>query len=351
MSHIDLKNLSLTIFGESHSPLVGGVITGLPAGFTIPMDEIMRDMNRRKPGQNRLSTQRREEDIPRVVSGVLDGVTTGAPLCVLIENTNQHSKDYSKLKELPRPSHSDYTAYVKYHGYNDIRGGGHFSGRLTAPIVFLGSLCKQLLKEKDIRICTHISELCGIKDKPLSSIQPDLEGKHFPAIDDKVAAEMAARIEMARDDLDSVGGIIECSVFGVPAGVGGPLFEGVEGKLSSLLYGVPAVKGVSFGTGFGFSSLTGSQANDPFYLDGDEIKTKTNHNGGVLGGITSGMPVNFQVCIKPTPSIYKEQDTVNLKTRKNEKLTVEGRHDPCILVRAVPVIECITAIGILDYFI
>ena len=240
---------------------------------------------------------------------------------------------------------------MKYHGYNDIRGGGHFSGRLTAPIVFLGSLCKQLLKEKDIRICTHIAELCGIKDKPLSSIQPDLEGKPFPAIDDKVAAEMAARIEMARDDLDSVGGIIECSVFGVPAGVGGPLFEGVEGKLSSLLYGVPAVKGVSFGTGFGFSSLTGSQANDPFYLDGDEIKTKTNHNGGVLGGITSGMPVNFQVCIKPTPSIYKEQDTVNLKTHKNEKLTVEGRHDPCILVRAVPVIECITAIGILDYFI
>lgn len=351
MSHIDLKNLSLTIFGESHSPMIGGVITGFPSGFPLPMEAILKDMNRRKPGQNRLSTQRREEDIPRVVSGILDGVTTGAPLCVLIENTNQHSKDYSKLKELPRPSHSDYTAFVKYSGFNDIRGGGHFSGRLTAPIVFLGSLCKQLLKEKGVAVSAHILELDSIRDRPLLEYLPSLAEKSFPAIDDKTGKEMIQRIEAARDNLDSVGGVIECAAFHMPAGLGGPLFEGMEGRLSSLLYGIPAVKGVEFGTGFGFSRQKGSEANDEFYMDNGQIKTYTNHNGGILGGITSGMPVNFKVCIKPTASIYKEQRTVNLKTGKNDKLSIEGRHDPCILVRAVPVIECITAIGMLDYLL
>ena len=351
MSQINLKNLSLTIFGESHSPAIGGVITGLPAGFKIPMEAIMADMNRRKPGQNRLSTQRKEDDIPKVISGILDGVTTGAPLCVLIENTNQHSKDYSRLKELPRPSHSDYTAFIKYNGYNDIRGGGHFSGRLTAPIVFLGSLCKQLLKDKGVHINAHILELNGIQDRPLEDYLPDLAQKRFPAIDDAAAKAMIGRIESAREELDSVGGIIECAAFHMPAGMGGPLFEGVEGRLSSLLYGIPAVKGVEFGVGFGFSGQKGSEANDEFYMENGQVKTYTNHNGGILGGITSGMPVCFKVCLKPTPSIYKEQRTVNLKTGENAKLEIEGRHDPCILVRAVPVVECITAIGMLDYLL
>lgn len=351
MSQINLKNLSLTIFGESHSPAIGGVITGLPAGFEIPMEAIMEDMNRRKPGQNRLSTQRREDDLPKVISGVLDGVTTGAPLCVLIENTNQHSKDYSRLKELPRPSHSDYTAFVKYNGCNDIRGGGHFSGRLTAPIVFLGSLCKQLLKAKGVQINAHILELNGIQDSPLTDYLPGLAQKSFPAIDDEAGKAMIKRIESAREELDSVGGIIECAAFDMPAGVGGPLFEGVEGRLSSLLYGIPAVKGVEFGAGFGFSHQKGSEANDEFYMENGRVKTYTNHNGGILGGITSGMPVQFKVCLKPTPSIYKEQRTVNLRTGENAKLAIEGRHDPCVLVRAVPVIECVAAIGMLDYLL
>lgn len=348
MSHIDLKNLSLTIFGESHSPVIGGVITGFPAGFSLPEEEIQKDMNRRKPGQNNLSTQRKEEDIPKVVSGILNGVTTGAPLCVLIENTNAHSKDYSKLKDLPRPSHADYAAFVKYSGFNDIRGGGHFSGRLTAPLVFLGSLCKQLLKEKEIFVSAHILELDGVHDKPLEQFLPALAEKPFPVIDEEAGKKMMQRIALARDALDSVGGVIECSVFGTPAGIGGPLFEGMEGKLSSLLYGIPAVKGVSFGSGFSFSGQRGSEANDEFYMENGQVKTYTNHNGGILGGITNGMPVNVKVCMKPTPSIYREQRTVNLKTGKDDKLTIEGRHDPCILPRAVPVIECVTAIGMLD---
>ncbi len=351
MSHIDLNKISLTIFGESHSPMIGGVITGLPAGFVIPTDAIMEDMNRRKPGQNRFSTQRKEEDIPKVVSGIVDGVTTGAPLCVLIENTNQHSKDYSKLKETPRPSHSDYTAFVKYNGYNDIRGGGHFSGRLTAPIVFLGSLCKYLLQDKGVQINAHILELGGITDQPLEDYLPELSKKAFPTIDDAAGNAMIEKIDAARQDLDSIGGVIECAVFGMPAGFGGPLFEGVESKLSSLLYGIPAVKGVSFGAGFGFADKRGSQVNDAFYMENGQVKTYTNHNGGILGGITSGMPVNFKVCMKPTPSIYQEQKTVNLTTGENTTLSIQGRHDPCILVRAVPVIESIAAISMLDYLL
>ncbi len=351
MSHIDLKHLSLTIFGESHSPMIGGVITGFPAGFSIPTEAIMEDMNRRKPGQNGLSTQRKEEDIPRIVSGVLDGVTTGAPLCVLIENTNQHSKDYSGFKDTPRPSHSDYTAFVKYNGYNDIRGGGHFSGRLTAPIVFLGSLCKGLLWDKGVKLNAHILELGGITDQPLKDYLPELSKKEFPSIDDAIGSAMMEKINTVREELDSVGGVIECAVFHMPAGFGGPLFEGVEGKLSSLLYGIPGVKGVAFGAGFGFADKRGSQVNDPFYMENGQVKTYTNHNGGILGGITNGMPVNFKVCIKPTPSIYQEQKTVNLTTGENTTVTVTGRHDPCILVRAVPVIESITAIGMLDYLL
>ncbi len=351
MSHIDLKHLSLTIFGESHSPMVGGVITGIPAGIPLPMESIMEDMKRRKPGQNRFSTQRKEEDIPRVVSGTVDDVTTGAPLCVLIENTSQHSKDYAGLKDCPRPSHADYTAFIKYNGFNDIRGGGHFSGRLTAPIVFLGSLCKHILQEKGVQINAHILELGGVSDQPLEAFLPELPKKDFPVIDDTAAKEMMAKIDAARDALDSVGGVIECSVFGMPAGFGGPLFEGVEGKLSSLLYGIPAVKGVAFGTGFGFANSQGSRVNDAFYMEDGQVKTYTNHNGGILGGITTGMPVNFKVCIKPTPSIYREQKTVNLKTGENTALSIEGRHDPCILVRAVPIVESIAAIAMLDYLL
>ncbi len=351
MSHIDLTKLSLTIFGESHSPMIGGVLTGFPAGVSIPLDAILMNMNRRKPGQNRFSTQRREEDIPRIVSGVADGVTTGAPLCVLIENTNPHSKDYSQFRETPRPSHADYAASVKYNSFNDIRGGGHFSGRLTAPIVFLGSLCKQLLAEKGVYINAHIASLGGVQDTPLCEYEPELAKKAFPVIDDKAGEAMMQKIDEARMDKDSIGGLIECAVFGMPAGHGGPLFEGVEGRLSSLLYGIPAVKGVSFGAGFAFAEGRGSDWNDSFCMEEGQVKTLTNHSGGIQGGITNGMPVTFQVCMKPTPSIYREQNTVNLKTGENTTLSIEGRHDPCILVRAVPVVECITAMGLLDYLL
>ena len=354
MSHIDLKNLSLTIFGESHSPVIGGVITGLPAGFSLPEEEIRRDMNRRKPGQNNLSTQRKEEDTPKVVSGIVNGITTGAPLCVLIENTNAHSKDYSKLKDLPRPSHADYTAFVKYNGFNDIRGGGHFSGRLTAPLVFAGALCKLWLREQGITVGSHIQSIAQIQDMPFDDVEVTAEqldalrNAEYPVNNPRALEAMLAAIEEVREEQDSVGGVIECAAVGLPAGIGSPMLDSVESRLSSILFGVPAVKGVEFGAGFAFAALRGSHANDPFYEENGVVKTETNNNGGILGGITSGMPLIVRACIKPTPSIGMVQDTLNIRTGKVEPLSIHGRHDPCIVTRAAPVVEAACAVALAD---
>lgn len=348
------EKIKVSIFGESHGEAIGCVIDGLPSGVRLDMDKIYADMSRRAPGKDKFATPRLEKDIPHILSGTLDDVTTGAPLAMIIENTNTRSGDYGNLLTVPRPSHSDYPAYVKYNGFNDIRGGGHFSGRLTAPIVFAGAVAKQILEEKGIVIGAHISQVGNAFDKAFdknnvsSDLLKKLTSNNFSVIDDNAEEKMREEIESERMAQDSVGGIIECAVIGVPVGVGGNMFSTVESKLSSILFGVPAVKGVEFGEGFGFASMRGSQANDPYCVKDGKVAVKTNNNGGVLGGITTGAPIIFRVAIKPTPSISQPQQSVNLQTMEEETLVVKGRHDPCIVPRAVPVIEAAAALGILD---
>ena len=349
------NKIRLTVFGESHGPAIGAVLDGLPAGEELDPAGIAAQMARRAPGQDPTATQRKESDAPRVLSGLLDGKTTGAPLCAVIENTSQHSQDYDNLLCVPRPGHADYTAFLRYQGFNDVRGGGHFSGRLTAPIVFAGAVCRQILRRRGIRIGAHVLSIHGASDLPFDpvsipdSLLKDLSSRYFPTLSESAQAEMRAEIEKARRNLDSVGGVVECAVTGVPGGFGGPLTEGVESSLSSLLFGIPACKGVEFGAGFAAADLFGSENNDPLFLDAEgEIRTKTNRAGGILGGITNGMPLVFRAAFKPTPSIGKEQESVDLLTRTDAKLTVKGRHDPCIVPRAVPVVEAAAAIALLD---
>ena len=315
-----------TIFGESHGPAIGVTLEGVPAGLALDMDFIRSELARRAPGQNAMTTARKEADEPEILSGVFEGKTTGTPLCAVIFNTDTRSRDYAQLKNLPRPGHADYAGFVRYQGCNDYRGGGHFSGRLTAPLVFAGAVAKLILKEKGVAVTARISNVAGIAD-------PTPE-------------EMEAAILSAKADLDSVGGRIACAVTGLPAGLGAPDFGcNVEGIFSQYLFAVPAVKAVGFGLGTGFAEVRGSQANDPFYMDGGTVRTRTNHAGGINGGITNGMPVTFEVTIRPTPSIGREQDTVDLSTGADAKLSVTGRHDPCILPRAVPVIEAAAALA------
>lgn len=354
MSSVIGDKIKVSIFGESHGEAIGCVIDGLPAGVKLDMEEIYKDMARRAPGKDKTATPRLEKDIPHILSGVLNDVTTGAPLAMKIENTNTKSGDYANVALVPRPSHSDYPAFVKYDGNNDIRGGGHFSGRLTAPLVFAGAVAKQVLAQKGIVIGAHISQIGGVKDKAVdyNSITKDmlesLTSKAFSVIDDSVEAKMREEVEKARTSLDSVGGMIECFATGLPVGVGGNMFDTVEGKLSSILFGVPAVKGVQFGIGFDFASANASKVNDGYEIKDGKVSTITNNNGGVLGGMTSGAPLVLSVAIKPTPSISQPQSSVNLDTMKNETLEIHGRHDPCIVPRAVPVIESAVAIGLLD---
>lgn len=344
--------IELSLFGESHGQAIGIVIGNLPAGLTLDMDEIRRHMQRRAPGQNHFSTTRQETDDFEIVSGVLDGVTTGAPLCAMIKNQDQHSRDYSLLKECMRPGHSDYPAYIKYHGFNDVRGGGHFSGRLTAPLVFAGSIARQILAQKGIKIGAHILSVQDVKDNHFSQVSDELldilSKKSFPTLDDDQATLMQERIDHARMNQDSVGGSIECVMTHVPAGLGNPFFDSIESHLSSLLFSIPAVKSVSFGEDDDITLLLGSEANDVYYYDDKEVKTKTNHNGGITGGISNGMPILFQVGIKPTPSISKTQETINVKTQENTEISIQGRHDPCIVPRAVVVVESMAALAILD---
>lgn len=348
------NNIRISIFGESHGNAIGVNIDGLPSGFPVDMDKVMNEMARRAPGKSPLSTTRKEGDIPEILSGYFEGKTTGTPLCAIIRNSNTKSKDYSKLKSVMRPGHADYTGAIRYNGFNDYRGGGHFSGRITAPLVFAGAICRQILESKGIIISAHVSSIGSIKDKSFLDVELNEEliksfkGKELPLINSSLEEAMREEIINARMNMDSIGGTIECAVLGIDAGIGNPFFDSVESTLAHLIFSVPAVKGIEFGKGFDISKMKGSEANDEYYLDGKNIKTKTNNNGGILGGITNGMPIVFNVAIKPTASIFKEQDTVNIATMEETKLIIEGRHDPCIVQRALPVIEAVTAIGILE---
>lgn len=348
------SKIKLSIFGESHGNAIGITIDGLPAGFSIDMDKIMMEMARRAPGKSSLSTPRKESDIPEILSGYFEGKTTGTPLCAIIRNSNTKSKDYSKLKDVMRPGHSDYTGAVRYKGFNDYRGGGHFSGRITAPLVFAGAICKQILEVKGIIVSAHINSIGKIKDCSFleSDISDELlnsfKEKELPLINTKLEDEMRQEILSARSSGDSIGGTIECAILGVSPGIGDPFFDSVESTLAHLMFSVPAVKGIEFGKGFDISKMRGSEANDEYYLENGNIKTKTNNNGGILGGITNGMPIIFNVAIKPTASIFKEQKAVNIITMEETTLCIEGRHDPCIVQRALPVIEAVAAIGITE---
>lgn len=348
------SKIKLSIFGESHGNAIGITIDGLPAGFSIDMDKIMMEMSRRAPGKSSLSTPRKESDIPEILSGYFEGKTTGTPLCAIIRNSNTKSKDYSKLKDVMRPGHADYTGAVRYKGFNDYRGGGHFSGRITAPLVFAGAICKQILEVKGIIVSAHINSIGKIKDCSFleSDISDELlnsfKEKELPLINTKLEDEMRQEILSARSSGDSIGGTIECAILGVSPGIGDPFFDSVESTLAHLMFSVPAVKGIEFGKGFDISKMRGSEANDEYYLENGNIKTKTNNNGGILGGITNGMPIIFNVAIKPTASMFKEQNTVNIVTMEETTLCIEGRHDPCIVQRALPVIEAVAAIGITE---
>ncbi|WP_276818840.1 chorismate synthase [Mailhella massiliensis] len=341
-----------SLFGESHGPAIGIVLQGVPSGLELDMDFIGAEMARRAPGKSPLATARSEKDAVRIISGVFEGRTCGTPLCGIIENTDTRSRDYAATRYLARPGHADFTAHLRYQGFEDYRGGGHFSGRLTAPLVFAGAVAKLLLRQKGVEILARIKETAGVVDIPLDLARPDVEAlraagrKAFAVVDDTRGEAMQKVILEARAEGDSVGGVIECFALNLPAGRGGPDFDdNIETAIARHVFAVPAVKGLAFGSGFGFASMRGSEANDAF-LPGEGIHTRTNHNGGINGGISNGMPVVFSVIIKPTPSIGKEQDTVNMSTGEAARLVINGRHDPCILPRAVPVIEAACALAL-----
>ena len=348
------NNIKITIFGQSHSEAIGVVIDGLPAGFEINMEKIAEFMARRAPGQNSISTPRKEADEFKIISGVVDNITCGAPLCAIIENKNTRSGDYDKLKFIPRPSHSDFAAWAKHEGFNDIRGGGNFSGRMTAPLCFAGAVCMQMLEEKGIKIGAHIASIGKVKDKKFNPVAvdfADVQSKSFPVIDDEKGEMMINTILDAKENADSVGGTIECAIVGMPVGIGDPIFDGIENRISSAVFGIPAIKGIEFGSGFGGSELFGSENNDDFICENGDIRTVTNNHGGILGGISSGMPIVFRVAVKPTPSIGKKQQSVNVESLEKEELVIGGRHDPCIVPRAVPCIEAAAAVAIADYIL
>jgi len=340
------ENLKLSIFGQSHGPAIGMTLDGIPAGQPVDLEALQQFLNRRAPGQNAWSTPRKEEDRPEFLGGVLDGYTCGAPIAAVIYNKNTRSGDYDNLKSCPRPGHADYTAQIKYGGFQDAAGGGHFSGRLTAPLCIAGGLCKQWLEEMGIRIGAHIVKIGQMDGKYFDPVDPEFDkvGHIFPALSAEKAEQMQENITMAKENGDSIGGTIECAITGLPAGIGEPMFGGVESKISQIVYGIPAVKSITFGN----TADLGSENNDGFVCKNGVLGTLTNHCGGILGGITNGMPVIFSVSIKPTPSIAKAQQTVNMKTGEITMLEIKGRHDPCIVPRAVPVVEAAAAIAIYD---
>ena len=343
------ENLRLTIFGQSHSPAIGVTVEGLPAGFPIDMAALQAFLDRRAPGRNANSTSRREPDAPEFLSGLTGNVTCGAPLTAIIRNTNTRSGDYSELAYKPRPGHADYTAYVKYGESRDYAGGGHFSGRLTAPLCIVGGICLQLLEKEGITVRARIRSIADVEDN--APFTGSVACKPFPTVSDEAGDKMQQRIAEAKAACDSVGGVVECIVDGAPVGLGDPMFGGMENRIASALFGIPAVKGVEFGDGFEVAKLRGSENNDPFTVENGKVVTKTNHCGGILGGITNRQPVIVRAAFKPTPSIGIEQDTVDLRTMENAKLTVHGRHDPCIVHRAVPCVEAAVAIAVYDAFL
>lgn len=349
------NKLKITIFGESHGSCIGATIDGIEPGIKIDMDLIEKEMSRRAPGRDNLSTQRKEADKAEIISGFFNGYTTGAPLTVLIHNTDRRSKDYSDIKSIARPGHADYSANKKYNGFNDYRGSGHFSGRITAPLVFAGALAKQILKEKYIYIGSHIKSIGHIEDMKFSENDMNrytfarLNEQRIPLINEYLRQDMESLILEIKDNGDSLGGVIECAIVGMDAGIGSPFFESVESVLSSIIFSVPAVKGLEFGAGFDICKMKGSQANDQFYYDEDSnLKTRTNHNGGINGGITNSMPIIFRVAIKPTSSIAKMQTSIDMYKKENIDFKIDGRHDPIIVLRVLPVIEAVSAIAVLD---
>ena len=344
------NSVSVTIFGESHGSEIGVVLDGLAPGIQVKEDEIAEKLRLRRPSGS-ISTKRVEPDHFRIVSGVFNGATTGTPVCILIPNENTKSKDYSGTRSLARPGHADYTAYCKYHGFEDYRGGGHFSGRITAALVAAGAIALSALEGKGILIGTHIARCAGIPDRGFMDLQEDirnLSGTGFAVLDNEAAGKMREAMEQAAKEGDSVGGILETAVTGLPAGIGEPWFDSLESVLSHALFSIPAVKGVEFGDGFALSDLRGSDANDCFAVQDGRITTRTNHNGGINGGISNGMPLLFRCAVKPTPSIYKEQDTADFFTQTEKKIVISGRHDPAIVHRARIVADCVTALVLCD---
>ncbi len=348
------KYIKMQIFGESHGKAIGVVLDGIPHGITLDMESIALQMSRRAPGGDKTSTPRKEADIPEIISGVLDGVTTGAPLCAMIYNSNTRSADYSNLADTPRPSHADFPASVRFDGCNDLSGSGHFSGRLTAPMVFAGAVCRQILKQKGITVGGHIYSVGEVNDTPFDMVNVDeimldgLSKRKFAVIDERSEKDMREVIENARMNCDSVGGICEVAVTGIEAGLGDVMFGSVESKISEALFGVPAVKGVEFGAGFDISKMHGSEANDCYTVKDGKIVTTSNNNGGILGGLANGMPIIVRAALKPTPSISKEQKTLNTKTMDEGTLVIHGRHDPCVVGRALPVIESMVCFTLCD---
>ena len=341
------KRIRLSIFGQSHAEAIGMTLDGLPAGMNVDMDMLQRFLNRRAPGRSEWSTARREEDLPEFLCGLKDGLTCGAPLTAIIRNTNVRKKDYADLQTLPRPGHADFTAQLRYHGFQDTSGGGHFSGRLTAPLCIAGGVLLQELERRGISVAARIVQIGSVRDD--SAFDGPVSEKAFPVSDDGVAEKMTEAIRTAKAEGDSVGGVIECMITGFPGGVGDPFFGGLESRLSQMLFSIPAVKGVEFGAGFAAASLRGSENNDPFCVSPEgQIATVTNHAGGILGGISNGMPIVFRLAVKPTPSIAMEQQSVNLESMKTQTLQIRGRHDPCIVPRAVPVAEAAAAIVLFD---
>jgi len=356
MGSIWRRKTGITLYGESHGSGVGAVIDGFPAGVFIDNEFISNEMKRRAPGQNDLVTSRKEEDLFIIQSGVINNRTTGAPISIFIENKNKRSKDYEKIKTKLRPGHSDFSAWLKYGGYQDYRGGGHFSARLTAALVCACSFYKMYLINKNIKITSHIYSIKDMKSRHFIESDFNKEGikerynDSFPSLDKSFKNSAKKLILDIKEKNDSVGGIVETAVIGCKGGFGDPFFDSVESRLSSLLFSIPAVKGVSFGCGFDISEKLGSEANDEYYLD-KSVKTVTNNNGGVLGGITTGMPIVFQTAFKPTPSIAREQRTVDLDENKETTIKIEGRHDPCVVIRGIPVVEAVAALLIGDYYI
>ena len=327
--------LKLSIFGQSHGPAVGMTLDGIPAGNKVDSDTLDAFLARRAPGKAPLATPRKETDSVEFLSGIVDGFTCGAPITAIIRNTDPKPSDYAQFKDVPRPGHADFTAQVKYGGYQDASGGGHFSGRLTAPLCIAGGLCKQWLESMGIHITAYIKQIGSVCSE-FSQMQPVVDSK------------MEEEIRLAKEQGDSIGGSITCVIDGLPAGIGEPIFDGIENKLAHILFGIPAVKALEFGDGTAFAGLHGSEANDAFIVENGKIRTATNHCGGILGGISTGMPVLFTVTFKPTPSISRRQQSVSMSDLTPRKLEIAGRHDPCIVPRAVPVVEAAAAIGIYD---